>query len=185
VRTQQPEWVFIGNLGDADPLEHGGYFVYRDRTGVYEDEAEMLSPTVDGDYTVHRFILDRYKALGDDLVPYEWYRGWPHPAKDYRPWFQDSLPAAARSAGVGIDDLFEFLVSADPMRRAEAHKIIAEHHGWEEMDADPLVGLSRSEVERRYAEEIETGWRPSPYVPTRLRGPKPRIPREERGLFPR
>lgn len=40
--TQQPVWKLIANLGDAHPLDYGGYFVYVDETGTYEPEAELL-----------------------------------------------------------------------------------------------------------------------------------------------
>lgn len=38
----QPEWKFVDNLGDANPIEHGGFFVYVDTTEVYDPEAEVL-----------------------------------------------------------------------------------------------------------------------------------------------
>jgi hypothetical protein len=38
----QPQWKLIANLGDVNPLDYGGFFVYRDETGVYEEEAELL-----------------------------------------------------------------------------------------------------------------------------------------------
>ncbi len=38
----QPKWKLLANLGDANPIDYGGYFVYRDETGVYRDEAEKL-----------------------------------------------------------------------------------------------------------------------------------------------
>ena len=38
----QPKWKLLANLGDANPIDYCGYFVYRDETGVYRDEAEKL-----------------------------------------------------------------------------------------------------------------------------------------------
>jgi hypothetical protein len=27
--ADQPKWAFVANLGDVNPLDHGGYLVYR------------------------------------------------------------------------------------------------------------------------------------------------------------
>lgn len=43
----QPVWEYITNLGDASPVDHGGAFVYRDKTGVYGVELEHLEPPSD------------------------------------------------------------------------------------------------------------------------------------------
>lgn len=44
----QPEWKFIANLGDVNPIDYGGFFVYVDQTGVYDPEVEVLE-LVEGD----------------------------------------------------------------------------------------------------------------------------------------
>ena len=38
----QPTWKFVTNLGDANPIDHGGRFLYTDETGVYDPEVEVL-----------------------------------------------------------------------------------------------------------------------------------------------
>lgn len=40
--TNQPEWEMIENIGDVNPLDYGGGFVFRDKTGVYPEELEIL-----------------------------------------------------------------------------------------------------------------------------------------------
>ena len=51
--SAQPSWTFVANLGDASPLEYGGYFVYHDATGVYGYEAEKVEePCGDDDEDV-------------------------------------------------------------------------------------------------------------------------------------
>ena len=47
--TNQPDWECIGQLGDADPIEHGGYWILRDKTGVYPEEGEFLVVPEDED----------------------------------------------------------------------------------------------------------------------------------------
>lgn len=42
METKQPRWKLVAQLGDVHPIDYGGYFVYRDTTGVYEEEAEVL-----------------------------------------------------------------------------------------------------------------------------------------------
>ena len=45
----QPVWSCIANLGDVNPIDYGGYFVYIDTTGVYPPEAELLIAPSDND----------------------------------------------------------------------------------------------------------------------------------------
>jgi hypothetical protein len=40
----QPKWKCVGNLGDVDPITHGGILVYIDETGVYPPEVEVIEP---------------------------------------------------------------------------------------------------------------------------------------------
>lgn len=42
--SKQPEWRFFANIGDADPLIHGGIFIFTDATGVYLPEIEVFEP---------------------------------------------------------------------------------------------------------------------------------------------
>lgn len=47
--TRQPEWEYVANLGDASPIDHGGFFIFEDRTGVYPPEVEVLIPPEEDD----------------------------------------------------------------------------------------------------------------------------------------
>lgn len=40
--TNQPVWKFLDNFGDANPIDHGGFFIFEDTTGVYAPQAEVL-----------------------------------------------------------------------------------------------------------------------------------------------
>lgn len=157
--TKQPKWQLVANLGDASPVDYGGYFVYRDLTGEYTAEAEVLmSPDSDDapeGWTVYRFILDRLKMVtsadGQNyLVPDAYDSTWPHPVHSYVEWFDDSLPAIAQSCSCSLEGLREDLCSSDPIVRAQAYRAIGDHHGYENLDSDPRTFHKRGEVSRRY-----------------------------------
>jgi hypothetical protein len=156
--TAQPNWEFITNLGDASPIEHGGYFVYRDTTGVYGFEAELLQEPENGGkkrWTVYRICLDQYKMVEQDdmmyMVPIGYDETWRHPIHQYAPWFKSGLHSVADTHGTTYQELIEAFCSDDGQKRAWAYRCVAEFHGWENFDSDPLT-LKRSEVEERYKE---------------------------------
>jgi hypothetical protein len=95
-RMARPDrWTLLGNIGDADPLAHGGHFVYEDSLHEYGPEAEYLqvieSPSSsvcddlgeDGDsWMVYRYQLERFtyglpvddEPMGPLLCPLnEWH----------------------------------------------------------------------------------------------------------------
>jgi hypothetical protein len=145
--TIQPDWELIANLGDADPIEHGGVFVYRDRTGVYTEECEILEPDESGRarWTVYRFALDRC-TLVDGVLSDNAY----HP--ECGAWFDDDLAAVAGTFGVTLGSIQADFCSADPIRRAHAYRTVGKHHGWENLDEYPITIADRSEIEERYRE---------------------------------
>lgn len=150
-KTQQPVWTFVDNLGDANPLEYGGYFIYRDETGVHPEQAEYLIPIEeDGTYTIYRIVLDRLKLVDGYLVPYEYDKNWAPPAKRYDEWFHRDLENVTSFVGTTKEDLEAAFTSADPLVRAEAYRAIGDYHGWDNLDAYPLTNLTRAEVEERY-----------------------------------
>jgi len=152
--TEQPDWEFVVNLGDASPFDYGGYFVFKDKTGVYDAEAELLEldepDNEDSTYTIYRVGLDRLKLKKGYLVPYKYTKDWTHPLSSYDAWFHDYLESVAETMGMGLDELEEDFTSADPVARAFAYRAVYDYHGWENGDSYPLHGLTREEVERRY-----------------------------------
>jgi hypothetical protein len=151
----QPTWKLIANLGDVNPIEYGGYFVYRDETGTYTEEAELLlEPPEDATeerWTVYRVPLDRCKLIRGYLVSAKYKADWPHPLPSYDEWFHKDLEGVADSMDWDIDELREAFCSADPLKRAEAYRAVGDYHGWENLDSYPLT-LTREEVETRYTE---------------------------------
>lgn len=161
MKTNQPKWELIANLGDANPIEYGGYFIYRDTTGVYPEEAELLdSPEDDsGTWTVYRFILDRLERIETDdrilLVPSGFSQKWangklPHPIYVYDEWFSENLSRVADYIGQTLEEMRNDLCSEDARRRAFAYRAIGEYHGFDNLDSYPLTFTHRAEVELRY-----------------------------------
>jgi hypothetical protein len=158
--TNQPNWVLVANLGDASPLDYGGYFVYRDTTGVYPAEAEKIfvsddtdDPDYPGQCTIHRITLDRCKEvhLGDQiyLVPFNFNETWPFPVSEYDEWFHVHLDRVAENIGVPVQEVRDFLCSESECSRALAYEAIYDYHGWENGDCYPLH-MSHEEAKARY-----------------------------------
>lgn len=143
-KTDQATWRLLANIGDASPLDHGGYFVYTDETGVYPPEAELLEPLVDGKYELRRFILEPCTFVDGVLSDNRFHPN--HPA-----WFADSLESIQESSDIG--NIVTLLCSTDPIDRATAWRAIGEYHGFENLDSYP-VNLTKKEAKKRYS-----GWK--------------------------
>lgn len=153
--TKQPQWEMIANLGDMTPLDHGGYFIYRDKTGVYPEEAELLLIEDEGGtYSVARFVLDRLKLVDGYLVPFAYDATWPHPLERYDEWFHKDLEGVASFVGSTKEEMEAMFTSGDPLQRAEAYRAVGEYHGLENLDPDPLTGMTRAEAKKRYAKDL-------------------------------
>lgn len=144
MRIQQPAWKLFANLGDVNPLDYGGLFVYVDETGVYCPEMERLEvldsetdsdiPEGETHWEVRRILLENLDA---ESVT--------------REWFYDSLTDVASYINCTKDAIVADLISADPAKRAFAWRAILDYHGWDNGDSYPVVLTDASEVERRYA----------------------------------
>lgn len=143
--TNQPVWKMIANLGDVNPLDYGGYFVYIDETGVYPPEAERLEESHKG-YEVHRFILDRCTYTNGILSDNKFHPE--HPA-----WFADDIDSAASFVGQDAQELIDALCDPDPCMRAEAYRAIGDYHGWENLDSYPLH-LTQEEAIEKYGKDV-------------------------------
>jgi hypothetical protein len=150
--ANQPKWAFVANLGDVNPLDHGGLLVYRDRTGVHPPEAVRIEPRDhDGvpehelgrSWYVTSFVLEpcTYSngVLSDN--PY-------HP--DQPAWFAKDLPAIARFMGQdGPDGIIADVCSCDPVRRALGYQAVGLYLGFHEF-ADTEIITGRVEMRRRH-----------------------------------
>lgn len=132
MKTNQPAWHCIANLGDATPAEHGGDFLMIDRRGVYTPELWHYEPDTRQRSTI---ILDRCfrcpeiaGALSDNRFHVN------SPA-----WFgkPDELASIAATSGLSDFELAEMLVSPCPAERAQGYLAIAGHYGFFEFDQYP------------------------------------------------
>jgi hypothetical protein len=158
--TTQPKWHCIAQLGDVNPLDYGGYWIFEDATGVYPPEAEYLAVDDDDDgrlrYTAYRFALDRC-TYADGILsdnPYHpdhpaWFAK-PESERATRPQDTTYLADVAKSIGSDVGAVIAALCSDDPRERAHAYRAVGDYHGWDNLDSYPLQ-LSRTEARRRYA----------------------------------
>lgn len=168
----QPNWKQIAQLGDVNPIDHGGYFVSIDETGVYDPEGEILEapPECDdvwddetGDYsdsakwTVWRFALERCTfengVLSDNQFHPD-FPAWfakPESERANRPQDTTYLSNVADCVGADVDQLRDDLCSEDVVARAQAYRSIGEYHGFDNFDSYPL-SLNIVEVRERYKE---------------------------------
>lgn len=157
---------YLGNLGDVNPIEHGGYFIYQTTrdNGEIEYHAEKLdSPEEDilgATWRVYRFTLDRQKLVRLEsmdrpyLVPYSWNDTYPHYISKYEEWFVKSLGEVASYVGSTKKGLELVLTSDDPLQLAWAYQCIGDFHGWANLNADCFL-LTKKEVKQRYQKELK------------------------------
>lgn len=161
--TNQPTWKQIGTVGDINPFDYDGGFIYQDETGVYTEELEYIQADNDGlmddaTWNVYRWSLDRLEMVtaenGDILlVPFGFSsrNDLPHPIASYDEWFNGDIASAANSLGCTVETLRESLCSQDATRRAFAYLELAQYHGFANFDSYPYTYTDREELEARYA----------------------------------
>lgn len=164
--TNQPIWKAVANLGDANPVDHGGFFVLVDQTGVYCPEAVTIETPVDAQWsgywedetegysgwhknarwTVSRVPLEPNWFEDGCLSDNEFHKNLPA-------WYggPDSLESVSSSTGMTVRDLITALTSKDTVQRAFGYRELAGYYGAYEFDQTPLE-LSEREV----TEQVET-----------------------------
>jgi len=137
--------------------------VFIDETGVYSAEMEIAEKVFDAEvgerFIVHRISLARYGVLPQtdmfeegaaQLVPIGYDPvTYPHPARDYAPWFGKDLPDIAATCGTTVEELIEGLTSAEPGKLASAYRAISGHFGADNFDSYPL-DMSEHALGRRW-----------------------------------
>src|ERR1035437_7011908 len=120
---------FIANLGDINPLEHGGFFVY-DNDGAIE--VSIIEWADEGEFRVYDFSCD------GGTIENEW-------------WFDD-LNIIADYCGTTKNDIVLDMVSGDPVKVAQAFQTIIAFWGPRAFDDSPSI-LTRREVHNRFRKE--------------------------------
>lgn len=146
--TKQPNWKLIANLGDVNPIDYGGFFIYEDTTGVYAPEAEILlepadEPSDAEEWTVFRFCLEPCTYVNGILSDNKF-----HPAQPA--WFAADLASIASLVGMELDAMIQAFTGDDIVARARAWQAIGFYHGFSNLDSSPHT-LTRTEVAARYA----------------------------------
>lgn len=145
--TTQPRWRMVANLGDVNPIEYGGFFVYVDQTGAYRPEAELLlEPDEDNGisgWTVYRFTLEDCSYTNGVLSD-----NWAH--QEMPAWFADSLESIASFISSDVDTLRQGFLSDDPIARAWSWRAVGDYHGFDNLDSYPLTFAKKSDLPRRF-----------------------------------
>jgi hypothetical protein len=164
-RTLQPTWKKTGTVGDENPIDYDGGFVYEDQSGVYVPELEYIQATKKdecGDaceWFVFRFALDRYETMTDLgkvlLVPYGFSTRYylSHPIANYDEWFHRELADVAKTVGRDLNEFRADFCSANVQTRAAVFLDLAQYHGFENFDPNPMIFTSRESIEARYAKK--------------------------------
>lgn len=100
------------NLGDANPYDHGGYFLWKDGTAVYFDEPDSTDQIA-----AYRFTVEP-NALKD--------LNWVEPGD------------LAGFAGIPEADILAMSISDNIAERAEIYQLAGSYYGWDNLDSYPL-----------------------------------------------
>lgn len=147
----QPEWQFVGNLGDASP-EYGQILVFVDATGTYPPEVVTWDEFPDGDnstVSVYRFRCEPCTCVNGCLSDNSFHPLLPA-------WFASDLDKVAECMGGTMADMIDCLISSDPLRNAGAWLDIGSYHGMENLDSYP-DSLTLAQVRERYGVYTERG----------------------------
>lgn len=145
METKQPVWKYLGNLGDVNPLKHGGFFVYFDKTGVYNVEAALLEPLEDGKFNLSRFCCEKCSYVNGVLSDNRF-----HPDKPA--WFADRLDSMAETYGMTREEIIKMFISDAPLELASAWRMVGEYFGYMNLDSYPIK-LTRREVYNKFRKE--------------------------------
>ncbi len=123
----QPNWKCIAQLGDADPVKHGGAWVFVDQDGVYDPELEIYYPESGEAY---RIVCDKCFWTDGVLSDNKYH-------KDTPAWFANHLDNVSSFADHG--NLIDALCGDDPVLRAQAYMDLVSYFGAHEFDQYPLT----------------------------------------------
>ena len=155
----QPKWKCVANLGDKNPIDHGGLFVLIDETGMYPPEMERLEPLIGDKWEVRRVVLDPCTwneatgVLSDNKYHPDHAAWFAQPESERKERPQDTTYLQDVCDSMDYELIADFC-SGDPIRMANAYRAVLDYHGWENGDSYPLEFTSCEEVEARYKETL-------------------------------
>jgi hypothetical protein len=136
--TSQPRWHVAANLGDVNPLDHGGSFVLIDSTGVYDPELWRF----DSDsMQLHRISIKQcHRTITGEIGDNSY-----HP--NLTAWFGSAESLRSVFSFVDNEDLPRHLCGSNVIDRAFAYLALCDYHGADNFDRYPIT-LTRSEARK-------------------------------------
>jgi len=145
--NNQPKWKCIAQLGDANPIDHGGAWVLVDKTGKHDPMLEILE-VHDLDNEVLRnsatVLIDRCTFIDGVLSDNEF-----HPSNPA--WFAKDIDGVASCIGMDRQELIDRLCSADPIQCAMGYLDLIAYYGQENFGGYDFEQMTRSEAKKRYS----------------------------------
>lgn len=145
MKTKQPIWKFLVNIGDANPLDRGE-LIYTDETGVYEPEMVCIYQTESEEqFEIFRFSLDLCYQNGENSVSDNKFH------KEINAWFSDKndLANVAQCIGSTVENLISQLCGEDIHNRGLAYSAIASYFGIENFDSYPVL-MTEEEIKGQF-----------------------------------
>ena len=137
-RTLQPRWHVAANLGDVNPLDHGGSFVLIDSTGVYDPELWRFDSE---SMQLHRFSIEQCHRTASGEIGDNNY----HP--NLAAWFGSAEKLRWVGSFADSGDLHRHLCGSNVIDRALAYLALCDYHGSDNFDDYPLT-LTRSKARK-------------------------------------
>lgn len=132
MKTNQPSWHCIANLGDVTPLDYGGAFVLIDKRGIYCPELWIYDADEKTLSTVLLELCTRCPSDENSVSDNRFHADSPA-------WFgnAEDLESIAATSDMSAYGLRDCLQSACPVERAHGYLAVISHHGIENFDQYP------------------------------------------------
>lgn len=141
-------WKCVAQLGDVNPIDHGGLWVMIDKTGQNDPMIELLDVhDLDNGTVLRHYALtciDRCAFIDGVLSdnPY-------HPA--LHAWFAKDIDKVASCMGSEVQDLVNLLCSADPIDRAMGYRDLIGYYGIENFGGYGMQEMTRGECRKKFS----------------------------------
>jgi hypothetical protein len=134
------EIKILDNLGDKKPFDYGGFIVYRVR------DPKKTGP--DASWIQAEFWHEPIEEQPDRYDVYRWQVEY-DVMKDLN-WV-DNWGEIAEYVGISLEELKKEAQSGNPLDRAGVYRMVADYHGFENLDSYPET-YTRKEMEERWPE---------------------------------
>lgn len=155
MKTKQPSWHCVANLGDAHPFEYGGDFVLVDKRGIYDPE--LWHYDADEKLWLHVMLTICHEIKGSMVVQVGDNRYHP----DSVAWFSldDRLRSCAETCGMSVYQLKNLLCSSCPIERAEGYLALTANYGFSEFDQYPSKEAGTKKIISRFLAQVEQSYK--------------------------